>query len=353
MSSAVDVSQVAEVATSESPRSGLIGKLFGRTKSQPDPTEAGIVVRGNISDTPSTPENLLPIIDPLKASVRIHVTVADQTTVGSGTAIDSRTGRTIVMTCGHIFEGWNEQSKIEVDLFLSGEIQRFVGRLEKVDLRSDVGILTIPTDSIVATAQVPDHSSRPREQQSVVSIGCSGGASPLQEPVQVTALNYYEGPDNIECTGVPVQGRSGGGLFNAQGQLVGVCIAADAERGRGAYAGLLAIHELLDAASLTALYRKSDSDGSRVVAGAEEGGPRQTAEVVPASIASTSAPTAEEMQMAAAGLHGDAEVICIIRSRAHPADPSRVVIIEEASSNLLDVLEGENRKQQALLQVNR
>ncbi len=340
----------------------LLGKLFGRGKTAAAGPGDDVVVRGNISDVPRTPENLLPVRDPLQASVRIHVMVADQTIVGSGTAIDSRPGRTVIMTCGHVFEGWNEQSKIEVDLFREGEVQRYVGRLEKVDLRSDVGIVTIPTDSIVATAEVPDKDGRTREQEQVVSIGCSGGVQPSQEQVQVTALNYYEGPDNVECTGLPVQGRSGGGLFNRRGQLVGVCIAADAERSRGAYAGLLALHALLDEAGLSAVYRSSSSAGEpQVFARSEQEVNGTTVQQERAAQARGSDAgfrdatdrdaLAAERALATASLGGDAEVICIVRSRNNPQRPHRVVIIEEASQDLLQFLDGETQRQQAVLQA--
>ena len=79
----------------------------------------------------------------------------------------------------------------------------------------------------------------------VVSIGCSQGEPPSVERLRVTVLNRYLGPDTIECTGVPGQGRSGGGLFTTAGSVVGICTNADPHDHRGVYAGLKPIHELL------------------------------------------------------------------------------------------------------------
>ena len=43
--------------------------------------------------------------------------------------------------------------------------------------------------------------------------------------------------------GAPVEGRSGGGLFNEKGELIGVCYAADYEGNEGLYAALESIHD--------------------------------------------------------------------------------------------------------------
>lgn len=341
---------------------GIIGKLFNRGEESADP-KIPDVVRANVDTATSHNENTLPVRNPFEASVRLHVTINGQTQVGSGTSIDSREGQTILTTCGHLFEGWNERSKIEVDLFLNGEIQRYVGRMIQYDVNADVGLVAIPTDTLVPTAEVAPASARPQVEEPLVSIGCSGGASPTQERVRVTALNYFEGPDNIECTGVPVQGRSGGGLFNRQGQLVGLCIAADAERQRGAYAGLLAVHDLLNASGMSDLYQQSQPTAP-------------TSAVNPiATVASTSAPAARMPQPTAMNTpatstpttpvqspngfdpfagnasRGNAspEVIVIV----HPPNaPSKVVIIDNPSEKFMSYLDGHMAAQQTAVQTN-
>lgn len=327
----------------------LFGRLLGRREPEPARAEPA-VVRGNDAESDDA-INLLPVRNPLRASVRLHVTVNGQTSVGSGTAIDSRPGRTIVTTCGHLFKGWGDQSKIEVDVFTETGIQKFVGRMVSYDIAADVGIVTINTESILATAQVPDTGGRPKAGDDVVNIGCSGGAPPTQEPVKVTALNYFEGPDNIECTGVPVQGRSGGGVFNREGQLIGICIGADAQRKRGAYAGLLAIHDQLDAAGLTDLYRTApsaspDAAPAAGVAEVADGGfdafAGATDKEAPAAAVTEPAMTPMTGQaVATLATAGDAEIICIIRDRQQPGAPSRVVIIDRASPTFMSYLSGE------------
>jgi hypothetical protein len=89
----------------------------------------------------------------------------------------------------------------------------------------------------------------------VVSVGCSLGGDPSVQMLKITALNRYLGADNIEVGGMPAQGRSGGGLFAKDGQLIGVCSGADAHHREGLYVGLDTIQKLLDHCNLAHLYR--------------------------------------------------------------------------------------------------
>ncbi|MGD9856425.1 MAG: trypsin-like peptidase domain-containing protein [Planctomycetaceae bacterium] len=345
----------------DAPSPGLFGKLFGRGRQDSTP-QAPAVVRANVENETPSAANVLPVRNPVEASVRLHVTINGQTQVGSGTVIDSRTGQTLITTCAHLFNGWNDRSKIQVDLFLGGESQTFVGRMIHYDMAADVGLIGIPTDHLVPTAEVGPAAARPQVDEPLVSIGCSGGAAPSLEQLQVTALNYYEGPDNIECTGVPVQGRSGGGLFNRQGQLVGVCIAADADRQRGAYAGLLAVHDLLTASGLSDLYESlpasppasGSADGTAFAASsvgepavpASQSGP----DVIPNAQGQTGA---DLFAGTGRGTSGDMEVICVIRSRQQPEAPSRVVIIDHPSPKFLSYLDGEVAARETPVRTNR
>lgn len=339
--------EVADTAPQPAKSGNLLGRLLGR-KEEPPAAQSPSVIRALDEDASDT-INLLPVRNPLAASVRVHVTVNGLTSVGSGTAIDSQVGRTVVATCGHLFNGWNEQSKIEIEVFSDRGIRRYLGRMLSYDTDADVGIVTINTDAILPTAQVPDVDRRPQTGDEVVNIGCSGGAVPSQETATVTALNYFEGPDNIECTGVPVQGRSGGGLFNRDGQLVGICIGADAQRQRGAYAGLLAIHDQLDAARLTSLYRATRSEAGTVSLADATPSTGEPEEILadaatPAAETQPMEPVFEGMNGATAAAlttAGDAEVICIIRDRRNPESPCRIVIIDRASSKFLSYLGGE------------
>jgi len=50
---------------------------------------------------------------PLAATVRIRVKDAGGDFFGTGTIIDSRVGKTVILTCGHIFRNWDKRAVIE------------------------------------------------------------------------------------------------------------------------------------------------------------------------------------------------------------------------------------------------
>jgi len=271
-----------------------------------------------------------------------------------------------VLTCGHIFRDNGKDSNIEVDVFEGKRHETYVGKLIRYNLEADVGLIEIATETALSISPVADLASRFEKGDPVVSVGCGGGDPPTKLPLRITALNKYLGPDNIECTGVPMQGRSGGGLFNRTGQVIGVCIAADPPNRRGLYAGLKAIHELLDRARLPHLNRQpatplpAGSHNSRHEL-ANRGVPGEnqmrsrTADSSLLTAASKSVPheRAESMHRASNGefdpnlLNGavEAEVVCIIRPLNKPRAASRIVIINRASSKFVSYLTREMSSQ--------
>lgn len=321
---------------------------------------------------------------------RIRVKDAHGVNFGTGTIIDSLEGRTTILTCGHIFRKLDDKSVIEVDVFNGEKHETFVGRMLRYDLDADVGLLWIPTTGPLPTAGIAGLSSAAAVGQHVFSVGCSGGDAPTKLQHKVTALNRYLGPDNIECTGVPVQGRSGGGLFDTNGNLVGVCIAADQRDQRGLYAGLKPIHELLHQTQLGHLLPKlqdrpqpdllaarkaelrQDEPADSKVLNEEEAFVEQVpavselpdrkspfaetngSHVASGNTASETTPLATTSESEIAGSAelkaaladaGEAEVVCIIRPLSNPRAASRVVIINRASTKFLNQLSGEMEQQ--------
>ena len=151
-----------------------------------------------------------------------------------------------------------DASKVDVDFFTGERFESYLGKVVKYDLDADVGLISIPTDGVLPVARLAASGSQLPKGASVISVGCSGGQPPTTQNLFVTALNRYTGPDNVECTGVPVQGRSGGGLFNLENEVVGVCIAADPKEKRGLYAGLKPILELVASCGLDSIIRQPE-----------------------------------------------------------------------------------------------
>jgi len=210
------------------------------------------VVRAKLDDQPLIEGEIL-TRDPMVASIRIRITDKGGVNLGSGTIIESKLAQTLILTCGHIFRNFQDDSLIEVDVFIGGKKETFVGKHVKHDLKSDLGILSIATDNPLPFARVASGSYQVAKGAAVQSVGCGQGNNPTLQKHRVTELNRYNGPANIECTGVPVQGRSGGGLFNLQGEVVGICMAADPKEQRGLYVGLPAVQGFLKQCGLIRL----------------------------------------------------------------------------------------------------
>jgi len=341
-----------EVADEEPSRSGL-GRLwpFGR-RDQEEPT-----VRGNNGSASADPLSNGQMGDPMNATVRIRVVINNQVNVGTGTIISSAPGISRILTCAHILKDFNEDAKIEVELLYGDQPQMYIARLIKTNEKADLGLISIPTDNQQPSIPVPDVNGLPKIGAPVACIGCSGGELPTRKQLRVTGIDLYDPPNNIECTGVPVEGRSGGGLFNAKGEIVGVCIGANDKKQRGLYSGLLAVHMVLDQCGLTELYRRTapPADGTILANGEHEPStrpfPNSPSGQLPPSPVSTalneqpvlpSRSQPSEAGNAAMDVQsGDAEVVVIIRDKSRPNVPNRVVIIHNASPKFMGYLDGE------------
>ena len=347
------------------------------------PSQGGGSPSGNASistETPPAPVDSLPLrrsvggdeaeaenVDPglarmLASSVRIRVVDATGIFYGSGVVIESEPGRTIILTCGHILRDAKRDSRIEVDVFEGKRSRKYQGRNVKYDPEADLGLVMIATSTALTTSPIATLEEYVRARDAVVSIGCSGGDKPSVERQRVTALNRYQGPDTIECTGVPAQGRSGGGLFTTTGSVVGVCTNADPRERRGVYAGLKPVYELAHRPGWTKCCpgTQKPSRQNLAEAAAERTAQATTEDQSPNEIGDgiaqmnraradrASAPHSDskpgrvpsEPEAAMQGVE-DAEVICIIRPVNHPQAESRVVIVNRASRRFLAYLNGE------------
>ncbi|MEX2316069.1 MAG: trypsin-like peptidase domain-containing protein [Pirellulales bacterium] len=317
----------------------------------------GAVVRANNENPTSQPAQAAN--GPVASSVRIRVKDASGTNFGSGTIIASKPGRAYVLACGHIFRDVDKAITVEIDVFTGKKLETFPGTVVRYDLTAEVGVVSISPEKILPVAKIATLEHPPVQGDRVFSVGCGGGEPPAIEKLEIKGLNLYRGPDTIECTGVPSQGRSGGALFNSAGRIIGVCFAADPERDRGIYAGLKPIHKLLDEADLSSLYRDeptppatsnsqlaaAEGENDRGGSGIREASVREENDVDTAAAERVAdANRAAEIQAASENAE-DAEVVCIIRPLNNPQEASRVVIINRASSRFVHYLQGELRNQ--------
>ncbi len=316
----------------------------------------------------------------LAASVRLHLHGAKGILQGSGTIIDSRVGKTIVITAGAPFAQLPPGSKIEVDVppsaaaMAAGETRprTYVAKLVKADLDADVALVEFPTDQPLPRATIAPATSAPKLGDRAACIGGATGSAITRDQVSVTALNKYVGPDTIECSGVPLPGRCGGGLFNRNDELIGVCIAVSEDPKSkapvgGMYCGLKPIHDLLRNQNLGTLLDPPATAPSGPAAlqdnnllamaeanlGSARPMPADPAGMAPASdpVKSAFASDALSNVQPAIGLEptgtmnslaaeDDQEVIVIMRSKKAPGAPTRVIHIHRASPKLRALLEG-------------
>ncbi|TXT22420.1 MAG: thioredoxin [Planctomycetota bacterium] len=169
---------------------------------------------------------------------------------GSGTIIESEPGRAVILTCAHLIRDMPADAVIVVDLFPGRpNPTTVIGKLLATDLQADLALLTITVPQRLPITKIRTQDSLLKENDKVFSVGCDGDGKPSREDHVVTKLNKYTGPDNIECTGLPQQGRSGAGLF-LDSELIGVCTAADPKDQCGVYVGLKPIAQLLSTARM-------------------------------------------------------------------------------------------------------
>jgi hypothetical protein len=197
----------------------------------------------------------------IAATVRIRVDDAGGRSFGTGTIIDSRSGEALIVTCGHLFRESKGKGPMTVEMFdvTAGGLQvagQVPGQLISYDLDRDVAFVSIRPNRQVGVAPVAPPKTPIQRGDRVATIGCSNGKDPTLLPQRINMLDRYQGPANIEVSGAPEEGRSGGGLFNLQGQLIGVCYAADYEGKEGLYAALESIHEELARLNLQDVYTK-------------------------------------------------------------------------------------------------
>jgi len=325
----------------------------------------------------------------LAASVRLRIDDGDGHSVGSGTIIDARQGEALVLTCGHLFRDSKGKGPITVDLFWPQKIEDILGQLIAYDLDLDVGLISFRPGVEVAVAKVAPAVYVAKQGDPVISVGCNHGADPTAIRSRVLSLNKFLGPPNLQVQGQPVQGRSGGGLFSAEGFVIGVCNAADPADNQGLYAALPSVHRQLDQVFLGDIYQGANPSPADAIVETpiESTPPKRTnnqdqprrlaamnldhmpglSTVAPGPHAASSrlrrgnGPPTRLVSATNSGLNAreqaalsviqnraaGAEVVCVIRSLDHPNAKSEIIILDSASPEFLKKLAGEQRAQDA------
>lgn len=316
---------------------------LGAQRAAADPNAAGANQRASYDfASPTGPE--APESDSIRralaATVRLRVHDGTGHGVGTGTIIDTHGDEALVLTCGHLFRDTEGKGRIEVDVFDNGQPRTVEGQLIDYDADDrDIALVSIRPGFPIQPVPVIRQGVLPEVGSGVFSFGCDRGDLPSRRDTRITGVNKYnqhKGASNLEIAGAPIDGRSGGGLFDNQGCLVGVCNAADYKGDIGIYAGPGAVQWQLDRVQLSRLYRGGDS----AVAG-NPANSVQPALTAPANTAPADPPRVTTADWNPLNDDGDAgqEMIIIIRDPRDPQASPKVMTLARPSNELLQMLE--------------
>jgi hypothetical protein len=174
----------------------------------------------------ATPEQVT-TDDPMRASVIVEVIDGGRVRyAGSGTCVRSSGGKCLVLTCEHIARG------VSIPQYrVRQEEQSFPAVLVASDRKLDAAVLSIETHVPAATIASDDQLP-----QSLVSVG---SGSKLNHKL----ISRDRG--TIMTDGQQVEGRSGGGLFDDRGRLVGVINGTRLDQRQSVYTPVSLMRQLM------------------------------------------------------------------------------------------------------------
>ncbi len=284
------------------------------------------------------------------ATVRLRVYDGHGFGAGTGTIIDVHGEEALVLTCGHLFRDTEGQGRIEVDLFISGNTQTVDGQLIDYDADNrDIALVAIRPGFPIQPIKVIGTNRLPTTGDVAFSFGCDRGADPSRRDTRITGVNKYnqeKRASNLEIAGAPIDGRSGGGLFDQSGHLIGVCNAADYQGDVGIYAGPGTVQWQLDRVQLARLYQSTDDEPGITPSGNTMLGNNDlpTATMIdeprPDRLASRGEPAAAAPRPFSPQSQ-ESEVIVIVRDKTNPTASPRVMTLAQPSPELLHMLESQ------------
>jgi hypothetical protein len=279
----------------------------------------------------------------LRSTVRLTVETSNFKDIATGTIIDTHGDEALVVTCGHVFRDSAGKGEITVEFCGVPGASPVKGQLITYDAsHRDIALVAIRPGAAVTTMRVAPEGFAVHERMSVFSVGCNNGGPATVAESRVSGINRYLGPPNIEVSGEPVQGRSGGGLFSADGLLIGICNAADHGSNEGIYGALTTIHEQLAQIGLNRLFdprlAQNEPREPRQPPPAQPSAPLLP-HLPPAMPTSASAIAADYREPAG----GDVEVIFIVRPR-DGSGHGDTLTIRNPSPELLRMMQRESQQ---------
>lgn len=282
----------------------------------------------------------------MASSVRLRVEDEVGHSFGTGTVVDVHGNEALILTCGHIFRESEGKGRILIDRFDVKLSEPSTGTLISYDIDRDVALVSVKLSRPMQVAKLAPLQYQAQKSERVFSIGCNQGAPPTVLNGQINQVDKYLGPPNITVSGRPVNGRSGGGLFNADGELIGVCSAADPEIDEGIYGALPRVYYELDRNGLSFVYQGNDSQATAARSAIGSALPETgTFGALPTDLPSlpTSKAIANEAQTASPSARRksgvQSELVCVLRGED---GNNQAYVIKNPSPVLLEYLQRES-----------
>jgi S1-C subfamily serine protease len=221
---------------------------------------------------------------------RPTVLVRRGTLQGSGTIIASIEGETLVLTAAHVMKA---EGPVLIELHrynlgmerkpaTEGVWPRVIkGKVAAMDTAADLAVVRIDRmGALPYVARLTHGEIEPAPDSIVTSIGIDNGSTLTSWRTKIVETATFEINDSRDprrvliTEKIPEHGRSGGGLFLASGELVGVCIGhAELVKGRrsGVFASRESLRLLLDAHNLSTAVVRSEIRMARLRKGRSVG----------------------------------------------------------------------------------
>ena len=266
---------------------GADGPAFRVSSSQVDGREGRVPPPRGSGEATGPRRQSVPADD---WTYRPTVMVRRGTLQGSGTIIASVEGETLVLTAAHVL---NAEGPVRIELHrynlgmerkpaTEGVWPRVIqGKVAATDAAADLAVVRVEgMGALPYVARLAHGDLEPAPESIVTSIGIDNGSKLTSWRTKLIETATFEINDSRDprrvliTEKIPEHGRSGGGLFLANGELVGVCIGhAELVKGRrsGVFASRESLHLLLDAHNLSAAVVRSERRMARLRKGRTTG----------------------------------------------------------------------------------
>ena len=287
-----------------------------------------------------------------RSTVRLKIDEQGAVSYATGTVIHIHNNEALVVTCGHAFRENRGQGAITGHSgFADGRKNNLTGNLLYYDAgANDVALLVVKPATGLVASEIAAPTYKAKRGEPFFSYGCNHGQDPSILECSFLRLGEYSSSEDrssavrYDTTRRPVQGRSGGGLFNSAGQLIGICTGAAVEVDEGIYGSIDVIYRGISKAGLAQLFQGQGTPTQSFVSdnaqSAQRDLPQQHQKFNNASIGRSQSLDSQITPVTNRSNANRVEILCNVRSADAPNQVSQIVV-RNPSQQLLQMLQSE------------